>query len=116
MNLIGTRPDRWWNDPDRAVHRMVGELREFAERTGDEVTVVFDRKPPDLPPGRHGEVVVAFPRHRGRNAADDEIVAMLADAEAPGEFRVVTSDARLAERVAELGAGVTSSGSFLRRI
>ena len=95
MNVIGSRPNRWWNDPDRAVHRMVEELGEFAERTGDDVTVVFDRKPTDLAPGRHGTVVVAFPSRRGRNAADDEIARMISAAEVPAGVRVVTSDARL---------------------
>src|SRR2546423_8666539 len=77
MNVIGSRPDRWWNDPDRAVHRMVGELQAFAKRTGDEVTVVFDRRPPDLDPGRHEGIDVGFPRRRGRDAADHEIVRIV---------------------------------------
>jgi hypothetical protein len=34
MNLIGSRPDRWWNDRDGAVHRLVGELDRFAAATG----------------------------------------------------------------------------------
>jgi predicted RNA-binding protein with PIN domain len=59
MNLIGSRPDRWWNDPDRAVRRLVEELERYAEATGDDVTVVFDRRPPDLAPGPHGPVMVA---------------------------------------------------------
>ncbi len=116
MNVIGSRPDRWWNDPDRAMHRMVETLRAFAARTGDEVTVVFDRKPRDMEPGDHAGVEVAFARRRGRNAADHEIVVMVSEADDPSAIRVVTSDARLAERVRDLGATVTSSGSFLRHL
>ena len=116
MNVIGSRPDRWWNDPDRAVHRMVGTLQAFAARTGDRVTVVFDRRPPDLEPGSHDGVEVAFPGRRGRNAADHEIFEMVSADQDPSSIRVVTSDARLAERVRDLGARVTSSGSFLRRL
>ncbi len=26
MNLIGSRPNRWWNDPDGAVRRLIDEL------------------------------------------------------------------------------------------
>jgi CheY-like chemotaxis protein len=78
MNLIGSRPDRWWNDRDGAVHRLVGELDRFAAATGEDVTVVFDRRPPDLEPGRHGSVEVAFASRRGRDAADHEIVVMVA--------------------------------------
>ena len=116
MNLIGSRPDRWWNDPDRAVRRLIGELDRFAAATGDEVTVVFDRRPRDLAAGRHGAVEVAFASRRGRNAADDEIVAMVAGDPDPTGGRVVTSDRRLAERVRDLGALVEPSSRFRRRV
>ena len=116
MNLIGSRPDRWWNDPDRAVRRLIGELDRFAAATGQDLTVVFDRRPPDLEPGRHGAVGVAFASRRGRNAADDEIVAMVAADPDPAAARVVTSDRRLAERVRYLGAGVEPSSRFRRRV
>jgi predicted RNA-binding protein with PIN domain len=116
MNLIGSRPDRWWNDRDGAVRRLIAELDRFAAATGEDLTVVFDRRPPDVDPGRHGAVGVAFASRRGRNAADDEIVDMLAGAPEPAGARVVTSDRRLAERVRELGAGVEPSSRFRRRI
>ena len=116
MNVIGSRPDGWWNDPDRAVRRLMEELDRYASAADEDLTVVFDRQPPDVAPGAHGAVQVAFASWRGRNAADDEIVRMLAEAELPDAFRVVTSDRRLAERVRELGAGVTSAGSFRRRM
>ena len=116
MNLIGSRPDRWWNDPDRAVRRLVGELDRYAAATGEDVTVVFDRQPADLAAGAHGAAVVAFASRRGRDAADHEIVRMVAQDQAPESFRVVTSDRRLVERVQQLGAAVTSSTSFRRRL
>ena len=116
MNVIGSRPDRWWNDPDRAVRRMIDQLDEYAADSGEEVTVVFDRRPRDVSPGRHGEVTVAFASRRGRNAADHEIVEMVARDDHPGSLTVVTSDERLIERVRELGARVTSSGTFRRRL
>jgi predicted RNA-binding protein with PIN domain len=116
MNLIGSRPDRWWNDRDGAMHRLVGELDRFAAATGEDVTVVFDRRPPDLDPGRHGAVEVAFASRRGRDAADHQIVAMVAVDPEPAGFLVVTSDRRLAERVRDLGALVEPSSRFRRRI
>jgi predicted RNA-binding protein with PIN domain len=116
MNLIGSRPDRWWNDPDRAVRRLIGELDRYAAITGEAVTVVFDRQPPGVPPGAHGAAVVAFASRRGRNAADDEIVGMLEGDRAPDSVTVVTSDRGLVERVRQLGAGVRSSSSFRRRV
>ncbi|MFL5797614.1 MAG: NYN domain-containing protein [Actinomycetota bacterium] len=114
MNVIGSRPDRWWNDPDAAMGRFLGRLQGFAAAIGDEVTVVFDRRPPGMEPGTHDGVEVAFASRRGRNAADHEIVEMVAADDVPGSIQVVTSDVRLAERVRGLGAGVTSSGRFLR--
>ena len=116
MNLIGSRPDRWWNDPDRAVRRLIDELDRFAAATGDEVTVVFDRRPPDLSPGRHGAVEVAFASRRGRNAADDDIVTMVGGDPDPAGRQVVTSDRRLAERARDLGAGVEPTSRFRRRV
>ena len=116
MNLIGSRPDRWWNDPDRAVRRLIGALDRYAAATGEEVTVVFDRQPPGVPPGVHGAAVVAFASRRGRDAADHEIVRMLAEDQVPASVRVVTSDRRLVERAREQGAAVMSSGSFRRRM
>ena len=116
MNLIGSRPDRWWNDPDRAVRRLIGELDRYAAASGQAVTVVFDRQPPGVPPGAHGAAVVAFASRRGRDAADHEIVRMLSEAPSPDAFRVVTSDRRLAEQARRLGAAVMSSSSFRRRM
>ena len=116
MNLIGSRPDRWWNDPDGAVRRLIGELDRYAAAAGDDVTVVFDRRPPDVEPGRHGAVEVAFASRRGRNAADHEIVELVAADPEPGRVLVVTSDRQLAERVRDLGAAVEPSSRFRRRV
>jgi len=116
MNLIGSRPNRWWNDPDAAVRRLIGELDRYAAATGEDVTVMFDRRPPDVSAGTHGAVRVAFASRRGRNAADHEIVQLVAADPAPESFRVVTSDRNLIERVRDLGARTTSAGSFRRQL
>src|SRR5204863_4806353 len=89
MNLIGSRPDKWWNDPDRAVRRLVEELERYAAAIGDDVTVVFDRRPPDLDAGAHGPIEVAFASRRGRNAADHEIVRIVSEDPVPGSLVVV---------------------------
>jgi predicted RNA-binding protein with PIN domain len=114
MNVIGARPDGWWNDPDRAMRDMVEILDAYARRTGDEVTVVFDRQPAALEPPTALRVVVA--RWKGRNAADHEIELMVGDDGDPRTLRVVTSDRRLADAVRSLGATTMSSGSFRRRL
>ncbi|MDT5408944.1 MAG: hypothetical protein QOG14_1164 [Mycobacterium sp.] len=46
------------------------------------------------------------------NSADDEIVRMVRDDASPSEINVVTSDARLADRVRGLGACVYPAASF----
>lgn len=116
MNVIGSRPDRWWNDPDRAVRWFIDELEGFAEATGDDVIVVFDRRPRDVRPGAHGPIQVVFASRRGRNAADHEIVELVVDDEAPATLTVVTSDRALVDRVKQRGAQVASAGSFRRRL
>jgi predicted RNA-binding protein with PIN domain len=114
MNVIGSRPDGWWNDPGKAMRRFAAELDEFAKSTGDDVTVVFDKDPGPLDGAGSIEVVVA--RWKGRNAADHEIEEIVAAAEDPASLRVVSSDKRLVEKVTELGAKVTSSGRFRARL
>ena len=116
MNVIGSRPDRWWNDPDRAVRRFIDELIDYAEATGDEVVVVFDRRPPDLKPGTRGPIEVMFASRTGRNAADHDIAELVAAAEDPETITVVTSDRALIDRVKQRGAKVASAGSFRRRM
>lgn len=116
MNVIGSRPDRWWNDPDRAVRRFIDELVEYAQATGDEVVVVFDRRPPDLAPGTRGPVEVMFASRTGRNAADHDIAEFVAQNESPETITVVTSDRALADRVKQRGARVAAAGSFRRRM
>jgi uncharacterized protein YaiI (UPF0178 family) len=110
-NVIGSRPDGWWRDRAGATRRLIAQLDRFAEETGDPVIVVLDAGEP--PPTERAEVVVA--RRRGRNAADDEIVALL-EARGGESVRVVTSDAELARRVRELGADVEGAGGFRRRL
>ena len=110
-NVIGSRPDGWWRDRAGATRRLVGQLDAFAEEAGEPVIVVLDAgEPPDA---ESAEVLVAS--RPGRDAADDEIVALLQDRGAEG-VRVVTSDATLAQRVRALGADVEGAGGFRRRL
>src|SRR3954464_11995351 len=107
MNVIGSRPDGWWRDREAPTRRFVGQLAEWAE---EPVTVVLDSGPDDLL-GEAGAVTVVRASRRGRDAADDEIVARVE----PGD-RVTTSDSVLAARVRERGAEVEGAGAFLRRL
>lgn len=114
MNVIGSRPDGWWRDRDAACRRLVDCLRQLAERTGEEVTVVFDgRPPPGLPEGPHGPVTVRYGRRGGANAADDRIVEIIAAAPDPSTLEVVTADRDLRARIVRLGARVSGPRSLL---
>jgi rRNA-processing protein FCF1 len=108
MNVIGTRPTGWWRDRPRAMRELLEELRGLDEP----VTVVFDGEPFDIEPDE--TVEVRFATRRGRNAADDDIVRLVAEAVEP--LCVVTSDAELAERVREHGAEVLGAGTFRARL
>ena len=113
MNVIGSRPTGWWRDRPGAMRSLVEELEAFTDRTGDEVAVVFDGKPFELD---SRSVDVSFASRRGRNAADDDIAAMVENDGEPGGLSVVTSDGDLAARVRAAGAAVVGAGEFRRRL
>jgi hypothetical protein len=115
-NVVGSRPDGWWRDRPGAFWRLVEALGGLAAR-GDEVTVVFDGRPAEgLAAGDHGGVAVRWAERRGRDAADDTVVALVEADPEPGSRVVVTSDRGLASRVAPLGAPVEGAGGFRRRL
>jgi predicted RNA-binding protein with PIN domain len=110
MNVIGSRPTGWWRDRPGAMRDLVERLREL----GEPVTVIFDGRPFELEDA--GEVEVRFATRRGRNAADDDIAAIVQRDAQPGELSVVTSDGDLAARVHAAGAAVVGAGEFRRRL
>jgi predicted RNA-binding protein with PIN domain len=114
MNVIGTRADGWWRDRDAAMARLVDRLERWSAASGDDVTVVFERKP--RPPIRSPVVEVAHAPKPGPNAADHEIVRRVRADTAPRSIRVVTSDHVLGDLVRGLGATVEPSASFRDRI
>lgn len=115
-NVMGSRPDGWWNDRAAASRRLTQQIAEWCRTHDDEVTVVFDRPVDDtttLLGG--GNLAVESARRSGRDAADDRIVELV---DATGDDRdpateaaitVVTSDRglirRLPPNVRIIGAG-----------
>src|SRR5215218_8168986 len=83
---------------------------------GMDVIVVFDGRPFELDGEEAVGVEVIFASRAGRNAADDDIVALVEGAERPGSIRVVTSDDELARRVGALGAPRMGAGAFRREL
>jgi hypothetical protein len=70
----------------------------------------------DLPAGDHDGVEVVYPDRRGRDAADDRILALL-DAAGPHDVgEVVTSDRGLADGVHARGLPTVGAKRFLTRL
>jgi predicted RNA-binding protein with PIN domain len=110
MNVIGSRPTGWWHDRPGAMQQLVHELQALDEP----VTVVFDGRP--FPVQDAGDIDVRFASRPGRNAADEDIAALVADAAEPGTMCVVTSDRALAERVRAHGVEVVGAKQFRDRL
>lgn len=110
MNVIGTRPDRWWEDRHGAMVRLVDLLERWAAAEGEEVTVVFEQPP--RPPIRSTVIEIKHAPRPRRDSGDDEIVRLLEGEEQPGLVRVVTSDNWLTDRVHAAGASVEPSARF----
>lgn len=110
MNVIGTRPDAWWNDRHAAMVRLVDMLERWAAVNGEDVTVVFEQPP--RPPIRSTVIEIAHAPRPRRDSADDEIVRLLRAAPEPGHVRVVTSDQWLGDRARATGATVEAAGAF----
>ncbi|MFP4634892.1 MAG: NYN domain-containing protein [Nitriliruptoraceae bacterium] len=106
MNVLASSPDGWWHDRVAAFHRLIEQLQPLAAvREGRVVVVVEGRAGEQLPSGPHGEVEVAHASRRGRDAADDRIVELLADP-AASRATVVTADRDLRDRATAAGAHV----------
>lgn len=114
MNVIGTRPDGWWEDRHGAMVKLVDLLERWAAAEGEDVTVVFEQPP--RPPIRSTVIEVTHAPRPRRDSADDEIVRLLAAEPEPGAVRVVTSDNWLADRVHSAGATIEPAAGFRARI
>ena len=113
-NVMGSRPDGWWRDRPGAQRRLVERLETFADARDEPVTVIFDGRAHDA--GGGSRVAVQFARRAGRDAADDDVAALVARHPHPGSLTVVTSDGGLAARVRDAGAEVVGAGEFLRAL
>lgn len=136
-NVFGSRPDGWWNDRPAAQNRLIQTIAEWCRTHDDDVIVVFDAPLDGRAAQRAGgNLRVLEATRRGRDAADDEIVEIVAGIVAgwPPDERplaaceqphviVVTSDRRLRSRLpANVGVDVgvhvevVGAGRFLRLV
>ncbi|NNF55157.1 MAG: RNA-binding protein [Acidimicrobiales bacterium] len=114
-NIMGSRPDKWWNDRPAAMERLGQEIAHWCWTHDDTVHLVFD--------GPHlsnvdalagGNLRIEFAQRSARNAADDVIVE-LAHTLDGADVTVVSADKGLKERLRE-GIKTEGPGSFLRRL
>lgn len=122
MNVIGSKPDGWWQDRDDALARLVAAL--VAADFEQWVVVVADGRPvPGLRAGTRGNVELRYAGRSDPDAADDEIIALLvelrsqhSDADARSSVTVVSSDGGLIARAEQLGARCQGARSFRNHI
>jgi predicted RNA-binding protein with PIN domain len=113
-NVMGSRPDRWWNDRPAAMQRLTQEIAEWCWTHDDSVLVVFDgRTIDDVVALSGGNLSVRFAGHNSPNAADHMIVEeALTDRSAT---TVVTADKGLNARLPP-AARHEGPSAFLKRI
>jgi predicted RNA-binding protein with PIN domain len=113
-NVMGSRPDRWWNDRPAAMARLIQEIAEWCWTHADPVLVVFDGQTIEsVAELSGGNLEVRFAQHSSRNAADDVIVEEAR--RQPSPLTVVTADKGLKAR---LPSAVRPEGpsTFLARL
>lgn len=111
-NVVGSRPDGWWHDPEGASRDLIEEVAASSLPADWHVVAVVDGPPSDrLPEAPLGPVEV-LRAGRGRDAADDRIVELLRDHEVPRDasVTVVTADRELRDRVAAVRDDVALVG------
>jgi predicted RNA-binding protein with PIN domain len=110
-NLIGRLPMLSLQDPDDE-EKLIRLLIAYRARTGRAITVVFDPGGTFALPQtrRHSGIEVAFAPHG--STADAVISRRVRCSRDPRAWLVITSDQKLAEAVARMGARVRSADAF----
>jgi predicted RNA-binding protein with PIN domain len=108
-NVFGSRPDRWWNDPQAAKLRLAQRVAKWCRTHDDPVVLVFDAPvASETLALAGGNLTIEVATRRGRDAADDHIVERARNVASPS---VVTSDRGLQRLLVELcGEGVRIVG------
>ena len=113
-NVMGQRPG-WHRDRRGAQLRLLNELADLRRLNGIQSTVVFDGRPlSSFPDGSRFRGVTVHYANRGSDA-DSRIVELVEQEPNRRHVIVVTSDARLRDRVRMEGVRTVASG-HLRRL
>ena len=116
-NVIGSRPDGWWNDRPAAHGRFAQCVAEWCRTHDDDVVVVFDAPlAPETSLLAGGNLTIVESARRGRDAADDTIAGIVASHDhRADDLTVVTSDRGLRDRL-DPAVSVIGAGRFRDRI
>ena len=114
-NIMGSRPDKWWNDRPAAMERLTQEIARWCWSHEDSVHLVFDGPLVEVVGSlAGGNLRIQFAGRSARNAADDVIVE-LAQALGGADVTVVSADKGLKQRLPE-GMQTEGPGTFLQRL
>lgn len=115
-NVMGARPDGWWNDRAAAAHRLAQSIAEWCRTHDEPVVVVFDGPlAPETAALGGGHLRIEGSRRRGRDAADHDLVELARSHPDPASVVVVSSDRGLIERLPS-GVTVEGAGTFRARL
>lgn len=114
-NVIGQRVG-WHRDKPGSRRRLMQELARLAAAKKLRLTVVFDGAPDQQFPDGSSYRGVRIFYSRLRSDADTRIIEMVEAERNRKNLVVVTSDGRLAARVAVCGVRVMRSGEFRRML
>jgi len=112
-NVIGSRPDGWWNDREGAARRLHARLLAADLPFSELVLVLEGRARHGQPAGIEGRLHTLHAPASG----DDAIVEVAGEQTGVGrEVTVVTADRELRARVEAAGARTVGPGWLLERL
>jgi hypothetical protein len=110
-NVVGSRPDGWWNDRPGAANRLHEQLQAIDLDVDHVVLVLEGKARSGVPSGDSGAVTT---RH-APGSGDDEIVAVCEE-HANDDVTLVSADRGLRARVEAVGASCVGPSWLLDRL
>jgi predicted RNA-binding protein with PIN domain len=102
-NVVGSRPNGWWNDRPGAAARLHKKL-SIADLPEDEVVLVLEGQAKrGVEPGQEGRICTVHAAGSGDDAIVEEVVRQSAIGDGR-DVTVVTADRILRDRVEDAGA------------
>jgi hypothetical protein len=112
-NVVGSRPDGWWNDRPGAAARLHARLVEAPALAQRVVLVLEGRARAGVAETRTGPIQVVHAPSEGDDTIVEEVERATTEG---GRVAVVTADRGLTARVERLGARLLRPGWLLGRL